>query len=153
MQLGANVWSGPPNNDANIPVAAGNNASLPLAATVLPPSRRNNDDDSDVDPTEVMNGFVEDRAENEDEDPSTCEENTDSENLYDDNFEDYDEHYPVLHADSGPILEDFHSEEVGLNLEDDYDNDLELSELSGLVLEDCDNRFAPESHEEDSNRM
>lgn len=145
VQLGANVWG--PNNDTEGPA---NNAQ-PLAPSSALNSGHNEDDDFSDDQTEVMNGFVDEHQ--GEEEPSTCEENTDSENLYDDNFEDYDEHYPIVNAESGPILEDFHSEEVGLHLEDDYDNDLELNELSSLVLEDCDNRFAPDSHEEDSDRV
>ena len=132
VQLGSNVWGDNNESAAASLSAAGANENL------------NGGSVSEV----VMNGFVEEEQDGEEEDTSTCEENTDTENLYDDNFEDYDEQY-ILNSESGPVFEEFNTEEFGLNLDDDY----EVSELASLTLEDCDNRFAPDSHEEDNDRM
>ncbi|KAK7100982.1 hypothetical protein V1264_023836 [Littorina saxatilis] len=133
-QLGA-LWGD--NNESNQVAAARGDDS----------ASQDSDDQTEV----IMNGFVEERLAGEEDDPSTCEENTDTENLYDDNFEDYDEHY-ILNSTSGPVFEEFSTEEFGLNLDDDFENDFELNELASLILEDCDNRFAPDSTEEDNDR-
>ena len=136
VQLGSNVWG-----DNNESSAASQSAAGASEDT-------NGSAQNEV----VMNGFVEEQQNGEEEDASTCEENTDTENLYDDNFEDYDEQY-ILNSESGPVFEEFNTEEFALNLDDDYDNDYEVNELASLILEDCDNRFAPDSHEEDNDRM
>lgn len=101
---------------------------------------RRNDESSD---SMLMNGYFEERSSGHDS--GSNQENSDNENFYDDNFEDYEEHY-ILHSDSGPVIDDFniHVEEdeeddeiVQISARDVYDNDLE-----------ADNRYASDSHEE-----
>ena len=132
VHLGSNVWGD--NNDTQAAARSGGGSS------------NESDDQTEV----VMNGFVEERH-TEEEDPSTCEENTDTENLYDDNFEDYDEQY-IFNTEGGLPMEDM-TEELAMYLEEDNDNEFDVSEFTSLILEDCDNRFADPGTEEDSNRM
>ncbi|XP_076462217.1 TPR repeat-containing protein DDB_G0287407-like [Babylonia areolata] len=147
VQLGSNMW-GDNNETTSTTTAAATASSSSHPTTTATSSSSDSDDQTDV----VMNGFVEERASAEDEDPSACEENADSENLYDDNFEDYEEQY-IFSSESGPPYEDLSTEEETLNLEEENDNDFDLNEIANLVLEDCDNRFAADAVEEDSNRM
>lgn len=135
VQLASNMWAD--NTESNM--AASSQGRAPASSS----------SDSDEQTEVVMNGFVEERLHAEEED---CEENADSENLYDDNFEDYDEQY-IFTSESGPPFEDLSTEEETLNLEEENDNDFELNEIANLIFEDCDNRLASDIAEEDSNRM
>ncbi|XP_067678320.1 TPR repeat-containing protein DDB_G0287407-like [Haliotis asinina] len=93
--------------------------------------------DSDDNNELLMNGYFdgEDRE-------SINEEHTDSENFYDDNFEDYDEQY-ILHVDNGPVIEEFN-----VHLGDD-DDDNDIVELASREIDDCDNRYASDGREDD----
>ena len=94
------------------------------------------DDFSDDENNQVlMNGYFTE----EDDRISINEEHTDSENLYDDNFEEYDEQY-ILHVDNGPVIEEFN-----IHLGDDDNDDNDIVEL---VSRDIDNRYASDSDHE-----
>lgn len=93
--------------------------------------------DSDDNNELLMNGYF-DGEERE----SINEEHTDSENFYDDNFEDYDEQY-ILHVDNGPVIEEFN-----VHLGDD-DDDNDIVELASREIDDCDNRYASDGREDD----
>ncbi|XP_025109541.1 telomerase protein component 1-like [Pomacea canaliculata] len=125
---------------------AGPHTLLHVLGAVVPNSTSTEVASSDVSGAdnggEIMNGYFEEGANQEEEDSSTYDEHTDSENFYDDNFEDYDEHY-ILNSENGPAIDEFN-----VNL-DDEDDDYEINELATLMLEDFDNRFASDSHEEE----
>ncbi|KAK3584926.1 hypothetical protein CHS0354_021800 [Potamilus streckersoni] len=96
----------------------------------------------------LMNGYF---------DPNLCEhehdsshENSDNENFYDDNFEDYDEHY-ILHGDSSPVIDDFN-----VQIYDDEDDEeivqissQDLPEGNELGFNEPDNRYVSNRHEGD----
>lgn len=87
----------------------------------------------------LMNGYYDDEPT---ADSGSNHENSDNENFYDDNFEDYDEQY-ILHSDVGPVIEEFNAQ-----VEEEEDDD-EIVQISG---NDCyrhiyehDNRYASDS--------
>ncbi|KAI8786853.1 telomerase protein component 1 [Biomphalaria glabrata] len=78
------------------------------------------------------NGYVPSDEENENDETSDHEGHSDSENFYDDNFEDYDEHYII--SGDGTIIAD----EFATTTEDDEER--EIIELG--LSEEMDNRFS-----------
>ncbi|XP_033737542.1 LOW QUALITY PROTEIN: nephrocystin-3-like [Pecten maximus] len=95
---------------------------------------------------QLMNGYYEGNEDEDENGSGSNHENSDNENFYDDNFEDYEEHY-ILHSDSGPVIEEFNvnlededdeedEEIVQITARDSYNNDLEQ-----------DNRYAGDSRE------
>ncbi|KAL5022718.1 hypothetical protein ScPMuIL_001873 [Solemya velum] len=104
-------------------------------------SQDRNEDNNvrEVEGDSLMNGYYEDEPT---ADSGSNHENSDNENFYDDNFEDYDEQY-ILHSDVGPVIEEFNAQ-----VEEEEDDD-EIVQISG---NDCyrhiyehDNRYASDS--------
>lgn len=99
-----------------------------------------NEDNDNTDTEQVLNScFDEDNTHSDEH----HHEISDNENFYDDHFEDYDEQY-ILHADTGPIIEEFN-----VHLGSDDDGDYDLVALSEITYPARDNRYASDSHEED----
>ncbi|KAH9495183.1 hypothetical protein Btru_018582, partial [Bulinus truncatus] len=78
------------------------------------------------------NGYLPSDEENENDETSDHEGHSDSENFYDDNFEDYDEHY-IISGDGTVIADEF-----ATNADDDEER--EIIELG--LSEEIDNRFS-----------
>lgn len=105
-------------------------------------------DNSDV----VLNGYFEHEGDQPASGSGSDRENSDNENFYDDNFEDYDEHY--MFADTGPIIDEYN---VNILHDDDDDDDDEIIAMAARDLNSVafnsishrqqDNRYANDSHE------
>lgn len=142
VQLGSNVWA--ENNEADGAPAPTSSSSAQAGASdssATSPEQDMTIFEVGASGEEVMNGYFEGQ-EGEEGEQSTCDENTDSENFYDDNFEDYDEQY-ILNSESGPVIDEFN-----VNLDGD-DDDYEINELANLMLDNYDNRFAAENSQEE----
>ena len=137
-------------------VGQGNNQQLIMDNSMIQEnSGQNIEVAPDVDASNsdvILNGFFEQDEERNSRGSASDRENSDNENFYDDNFEDYDEHY-MMFADSGPVIDDYN---MNILHGDDDDDDDEIIAMAARdqpnndsfnSQQEPDNRYANDSHE------
>ncbi|KAH3849179.1 TPR repeat-containing protein DDB_G0287407-like [Dreissena polymorpha] len=92
-----------------------------------------------------VNGYY-DEDEDQDSESGSDRENSDNENFYDDNFEDYDEQY-MIYSDTGALVNLSNVNVLQTSDDEDDDEIIQMAARENARGPDVDNRYASDSHE------